>query len=290
MGNYPSALQQHDRVLSVFERILPATHPLRVWAVGRKANALRLAGRQAESLVLFKAALKQGRRVFAEDSGELVALKENMASTLADLGELEDSAGMYERLIEVQERSPLAGPSHESTWETCVHLGRTLVRLGKFSKAVPLLRDSLAAYDSIGLGQEHPQLVIIPQQLGKALLGAGRPAEAVPLFQRSIAFTERKHGAHHFDLSSDLLDLARAYGQMGRGFGMRLSLLDRAVTICELSVGRDKNQDAGPRAVVLQACAECYEEAGHLDEAEARWAKCVAAFEKVRIRRRLSWT
>ena len=116
-------------------------------------------------------------------------------------------------------------------------------------------------------------------------MGAGRPAEAVPLFLRSISFLERKHGPFHFDVPSGLLLLAEAYGQMGRGFGERLSLLDRAVTIHELSVGRDKDQDAGQRAVTLQACAECYEEAGHFDEAEERWAKCVAAFEKVRIRR-----
>ena len=84
--------------------------------------------------------------------------------------------------------------------------------------------------------------------------------------------------------------LAEALGKLGRGFGERLSLLDRAVTIRELSVGRDKDQDAGFRGVVLQACAECYEEAGHFDEAEERWATCVAAFEKVRIRKRLSLT
>ena len=71
---------------------------------------------------------------------------------------------------------------------------------------------------------------------------------------------------------------------MGRGFGERLSLLDRAVTIRELSVGRDKEQDAGLRAVVLQACAKCYEEAGLYVEAEARWIKCGAAFEKVKMR------
>ena len=75
--------------------------------------------------------------------------------------------------------------------------------------------------------------------------------------------------------------MAKAYGQMGRGFGERLSLLDRALTIRELSVGREKDQDADLLATTLQACAECYEEVGLLDEAEERWAKCVAAFTKV---------
>ena len=155
--------------------------------------------------------------------------------------------------------------------------------MGKFTEAIPLLRDCLAAYDGMGLGPDHPRLGIIPRDYGKALIGAGRPAEAVPLIQRSIAFRERKHGPFHCEIPFDLICLAKAYGLMGRGFGARLSLLDRAVAIHELSVGRDKDQDVDQLALALQACAECYEEAGHLDEAEERWAKCVAAFEKVNI-------
>ena len=46
-------------------------------------------------------------------------------------------------------------------------------------------------------------------------------------------------------------------------------------------MGRDKDQDAGQLALSLHDCAECYEEAGLLDEAEERWAKCAAAFDKV---------
>ena len=282
LGNYPSALQQHARVLSVYERELPSSHPDRIRAMGTKACALRLLCRLDESLALFKAALKLGRRVFVEDSDSLIVLEENMAHTLDHLGDSGAAAEVYERLIVVQERSPLYGPSHEQTWETRSKLGRTLVELGNVSAAIPLLRDALAAYDGMGLGPEHPRLGAIPQQYAIALLRAGRPAEAVPLLHRSIAYHECKHGPHNYFIPADLLRLAEAYGQMGRGFGERLSLLDRAVSIRELSVGRDKDQDAGQRTVVLQACAECYEEAGHLDEAEERWAKCVAAFEKVR--------
>ena len=54
-----------------------------------------------------------------------------------------------------------------------------------------------------------------------------------------------------------------------------------SVTICELSMGRDKDTDAGQLALALEACASCYEEGGRLEEAEERWAKCVAAFVKV---------
>ena len=134
----------------------------------------------------------------------------------------------------------------------------------------------------MGLGPEHPDLGVIPRVYGKALLGAGRPSEAVPLFERAIAFTERKHGPHHFMIPPDLNDLAEALGQMGRGFDERLPLLDRAVTIFELSVGRDKDQNAFQLAVALKYCALGYEEAGHYVQAEERWVKCVAAGVKVR--------
>ena len=69
---------------------------------------------------------------------------------------------------------------------------------------------------------------------------------------------------------------------MGSCFGERLRLLDRAVAIRELSVGRDKDEDAFQLGLALEACASFYEEGDCLDEAEESWAKCVAAFEKVR--------
>ena len=136
----------------------------------------------------------------------------------------------------------------------------------------------------MGLGKEHPQLGLIPQAYGRALLGAGQAAAAVPMFQRNIAFHERKFGLHHYLIPGDLIDLAEALGQLGRGFDERLSLLNRAVAIRELSIGRDKDQNAGPLAAALEKCAECYEEAGRLVEAELRWAKCSATYTKVRLR------
>ena len=52
MGNYPCALQQHDRVLSVYERELPPKDPRRIVAMGKKAGALRMRYRLDESLDL----------------------------------------------------------------------------------------------------------------------------------------------------------------------------------------------------------------------------------------------
>ena len=135
-----------------------------------------------ESLALFKAALKLGRRVFEVDSSELLTLEENTVMTLSELGGHEEAAEVYKRLIDVREQWPLYGPSHETAWHIRSESGRAFVKMGKFSEAISLLRDSMAAHDTMGLGPEHPQFGIIPQQLGMALLGAGRPDEAPALY------------------------------------------------------------------------------------------------------------
>ena len=157
--------------------------------------------------------------MFARDSDDLLVLEGNAAQTLSQLGRHQEATEVYIRDIAVRERSPLYGPSDNTTWRSRVSLGMTFVSMGKFSEAIPLLRDSLAAYDGMGLGPDHPLLGIIPPKYGRALLGAGRPAEAVPMLQRSIAFRERKYGTFHFEIPFDLIELAKAYGQMGRGFG-----------------------------------------------------------------------
>ena len=72
MGNNPCALQQHERVPSVYERELPEKHPLRIKAMGKKANALRHLGLLDESLSLYEAALKLGRQIFNGDSDDLL--------------------------------------------------------------------------------------------------------------------------------------------------------------------------------------------------------------------------
>ena len=92
MGNHASALQPYDRVLGVYERKLPPKDPLRLKAVGKKANALMFLGRLGESLPLFKAAVKAGRQALPEDSDELSFLEESLALNLANLDEHEEAA------------------------------------------------------------------------------------------------------------------------------------------------------------------------------------------------------
>ena len=82
------------------------------------------------------------------------------------------------------------------------------------------------------------------------------------MFQRSIAFYESKRGLHHHDIPFDLIRISEALCQMGRGFVEHIHLLDRAVTILELSVGRAMDQDVSQLAAVLRDCASLYEEAG----------------------------
>ena len=103
------------------------------------------------------------------------------------------------------------------------------------------------------------------------------------MFQRSIAFHEYKFGFHHEKIPASLLCMADALHQMGRGCDERLPLLDRAVAIRDLSIGREKNRDEAALAGALRKAAECCEEAGHLAGAESRWFKCVTAATKVRL-------
>ena len=152
MDNYASALQQHDRVLSVYVRELPADHPDLISAMDDKASSLHALGRLTESLALFKVASERGRRVFQADSDKHLVLEGNMANVLAALGQHEEAVEVQRRLLEVKERSPLYGPSHGSTWHSRACLGAALVYAGTFSEAIPLLRDSLANYDGMGLG------------------------------------------------------------------------------------------------------------------------------------------
>ena len=149
MRNYSSSLQQFERMLSVCERTLPPKDPLRIQAMGDKAGALAQLGKLDESLALYKAAMKLARQAFEKDSPDLLVLEGNVAITLSELGKHEDAVEVYERVIEAREQLRRFGTSHETTWNARANLGMALLESGRFSEAIPFLRDSLAAYDGL---------------------------------------------------------------------------------------------------------------------------------------------
>ena len=53
MDNFTSVLQQHERVLLVYERKLPEKDPYRITAMGEKTGAFRMIGEGVESLALY---------------------------------------------------------------------------------------------------------------------------------------------------------------------------------------------------------------------------------------------
>ena len=81
MDNFPCALLQHERVLSVYEWELPEKDPCRIMAMGRKAGALIQLDRLDESLSLYEDALNLGRQVFERDSDNLFNIEGNLAMT-----------------------------------------------------------------------------------------------------------------------------------------------------------------------------------------------------------------
>ena len=70
VNNFPCSLQQHERVLSVYERELSEKHLDRIRVMGKKAGALRHLGRLEEPLTLYETALTLGRQVQERDSVE----------------------------------------------------------------------------------------------------------------------------------------------------------------------------------------------------------------------------
>jgi tetratricopeptide (TPR) repeat protein len=115
-------------------------------------------------------------------------------------------------------------------------------------------------------GRESPQEVIdralAEQNLGRALVAAGRPAEAAGAFESSLAVLERAFGTDHplaIGLLSDLAAIDRARGHLARAAERSRARLERVLRV--------HGPDAAETGTARQELGQALVDAGELDGA-----------------------
>jgi tetratricopeptide (TPR) repeat protein len=129
--------------------------------------------------------------------------------------------------------------------------GQSLDRAGLTGPAVAYWRDLITVSDRI-LGREHPDTLVIGEQLARACLAAGRAADAVPWFQWVLTSRIRALGPDN----SAVIEARRALGHalMTAGqFDEAITVLDQAVRDYERVRGTDHLDTLGARDELADA-------------------------------------
>jgi len=141
----------------------------------------------------------------------------NSISDRMDTGDVhhEDAGGEYVLVDAVQEHTRAHGPLDERTLMCTLTLGRFYRRLGKLSKAEPLLRSCLARFRA-ALGLRHEYTLIGVSELAQLLYAQGKLDEAEPLCREALKGQRETLGHKHQSTIASMGNLAGIMADQGK--------------------------------------------------------------------------
>ncbi len=277
-----------------------------VTSVLAEANALRFAGRFADSLARIEPQVEVARSLryrpleaevlytrgyaldrtgkreageaalvsayFAADSGRDDVLRAQAASRLLF------TAGQQSRLADAQRWEAAAraalerlGGNRELEADLLSMVGNLQMTEGKLEEGMASLRQGLELITA-ELGTESPKRAIHLGNVGGGLVQLGRNAEAIPVLTEAIGIIERLRGKDHSTLAAPLNGLSGALLELRR-FDQSHAALDRSLAIVRSRYGPKHPWVGGS----LDRKATIYQAEGKLQEALETYRAALAS-------------
>lgn len=152
---------------------------------------------------------------------------------------------------------------------------RQLRLTADLSRAIDLGSRALADCEGL-IGADHPQALLLHNELALAYRSAGQLDQAIALFKRAVAGRERVLGADHPDTLTSRSNLAGAYRAAGR-LSEAIALYEQTLPIRERVLGPDDPKTLSSRNDLAYA----YRTAGRLDLAIPLYEQALADRERV---------
>jgi len=116
-------------------------------------------------------------------------------------------------------------------------IGASYYRLGKYDKALALLRASSETLEKT-VGPDDPNLASVLEALSHVRKAQGDTGEAVSLLARTLAIREKAYGSRHPSVADALTNLGGTYRDQGE-YAKAEKALERALQILESVLGPD---------------------------------------------------
>jgi tetratricopeptide (TPR) repeat protein len=225
-------------------------------------------GHREDAIGHGRAAVRHLQR--SDDSGELVAAYEILATCQQELGDLEAAAAARRSALTVLEQS---APGTTDLVRALVNLGDLLRFQGRFAEAETHLRRALTAAPTYPEGDRARVRATVLNALGIVYKDTGRYHAAQAAYTEALdllATTSVSDDSAIASLWHNLAGLAHARGDADRA----ATAADRAVKLRERAVGPDHQLVAQDLAVHGAALLEL----GRTTEAEQRFARALTTF------------
>ncbi len=235
LGEYPSAIQQHERAMALREATLGPGHPDTLAGRNNLALTYWSAGRIAEALGLHEQNLKQLEAHFGTGHPNTLHSRNNLALAYESAGRKADAIRLFEQTL--KQREATLGVDHPDTLTSRNNLATMYESAGRIDEAILLHEQNLKQREAT-LGPDHPDTLTSRSNLASAYRSAGRKADAIRLHEQTLKQREATLGPEHPDTLHSRNNLAVAYGSAGR-IKEAIPLLEQNLKQREVKLGPD---------------------------------------------------
>lgn len=218
----------------------------------------RQLGLYDEAQPLLEEALAIRRRLFGDDSAEIVECLDNLASLYHDRGEYGRAEPLLVHALSIREAA--LGADHPHVAASLNNLAFLYHAWDKADRAEPLFERARQIHESRDDG--HEDLALSLNNLGELYRSQGQHDRAEPLLRRALEFFESIHGPRHPRVAAALNNLAMLHHARGET-EQATALFERALGIAEQIFGPDHPQVA----TALNNLAEVHRSVGRYAEA-----------------------
>jgi len=268
-----SAIGYWQGMANTASRLLGHGHAQSVLARERLADAYARAGRLAEALAVFEAALADAELSVGPMHPDTLYARILVARSLEAAGRQPEAIALYEQAMAARERA--LGATHPDTLAVKTNLAAAYSAAGRQGDSIRLYAATLEVAE-LELGPAHSATIAARTGLAGVQLAAGRARDAIAGYERALADQERAGGADQPATVSIRASLATAYRAAGR--------TKEAVAACE-RVLADRERLLGPdhpdTITARGNLGYAYRTAGRLKDAIPAYERAAADRERI---------
>jgi tetratricopeptide (TPR) repeat protein len=268
-----SAIDYWQAIAATCAHLLGPGHAQAVLARDRLASAYEKAGRMAEAITVFEAALADRERNLRADDPETLAARVSLAHSYQAAGLHAQAIDLYEQTLAAYER--LLGPAHRDTQAARGSLAAAYQSAGRRSDSIRLHERNLAESER-SLGPTHQDTLAVRASLAAAYQSGGQVKEAIATFQRALLDMEAMLGAASLETIAVRGQLASAYRQAGKQKDA-IATYERVLADRERVQGGDHPDTITARGNLAFA----YRSAGKVKDAIPQYERVLAERERV---------
>ncbi|MDR0459292.1 MAG: tetratricopeptide repeat protein [Coriobacteriales bacterium] len=267
-GDYPKALELHQKALAIKEEVLGDRHPSTAMTYSNIAAVYHAQGDYPKALEWNQKALAIKEEVLGDRHPDTATTYNNIAVVYHDQGDYPKAQEWYMRALVINEE--VLGDRHPDTAKTYNNIATVYFTQGDYPKALEWYQKALAIYEDV-LGDRHPDTATIHNNIASVYRARGDYPKALEWFVKALAINEEVLGDRHPSTAMSYNNIAAAYHAQG-DYPEALEWFEKALAIYEEVLG-DQHPDT---ATIYNNIASVY-------RAQGDYPKALEWYEKAQV-------